>query len=75
MIIFICFLLFQILVLKNRLKVSNIYREHTEESILTYKKMLYDKALDSDDLELYAKVQNYSEERRTKFLELIEKYN
>lgn len=73
--IVICYLLLQIVNLNNKLKVVTLYRNHTEESILTYKKMLYDKALDSDDLELYAKVQDYSESRRSEFLKLLEKYN
>lgn len=57
--------------LKKQLEISMGYRKFSEESILMYKKMLYDKALDSDDLELYSKVQELSETRRKEFLDYI----
>lgn len=57
--------------LKKQLEISMGYRKFSEESILMYKKMLYDKALDSDDLELYSKVQELSETRRKEFLDYV----
>ncbi|MGL5751925.1 MAG: hypothetical protein ACRCXT_15445 [Paraclostridium sp.] len=57
--------------LKKQLEISMGYRKFSEESVLMYKNMLYDKALDSNDIELYSKVQELSETRRKEFLEYV----
>lgn len=57
--------------LKKQLEISMEYRKFSEETVLMYKKMLYDKALESNDIELYSKVQELSETRREEFLEYV----